>query len=174
MKKPHVTGLIDLLNKPALLKWANRLGLDGQDIDEYKSKIFKHGINKHKEVEDYFMGGILPEDPSRQEMIMSAFDGIDVIGMEESFEAEKYIGRVDIRFTKGGSKYIGDFKSKFKRAYMEHYLQLIAYKMHFGADKICIIDLRDFKIHELDLKDELIYQSIIENLINIYNLKQQL
>jgi hypothetical protein len=71
-------------------------------------------------------------------------------------------------------KYIGDFKRKFKRPYIEHYIQLVCYKMHFNTDRICIIDLEKGIMHDLTKEDLSLYESLIENLVNIYNIKQKL
>ena len=132
------------------------------------------GTKKHSEIEDFLISGVCLEDQYRQERLELLFNQCKIIGIEESFESEKFKGRTDVRFVKNGFNYIGDFKSKFKRPYLEHYLQLICYKIHFGCDKICIIDIRDFQMHELSLENENEYTEIIYNLINIYNLKQKL
>ena len=174
MKKPSVTSICDMLNKPSLITWANKLGLMGESVNGFSEKKMSAGTKKHSEIEDFLINGVCLDDPFRQGKIESFFNDCEIISIEEDFEADLYKGRVDIRFKKNGKNYIGDFKSKFKKPYIEHYLQLICYKMHFGCDSICIIDLRDFSLHELSLENESIYQEIIFNLINIYNLKQRI
>lgn len=174
MKKPSVSSICDILNKPALIGWANKLGLMGESVNRFTAKKMESGTKKHSEIEDFLLYGVCLSEQYRQEKIEELFNGCEIIGIEQSFESDLYKGRVDIRFIKNGISYIGDFKSKFKRPYLEHYLQLICYKMYFGCDKICIIDLRDFQIHELSLDNEKTYKEIIFNLINIYNLKQKL
>lgn len=174
MKKPSVSSICDILNKPALIGWANKLGLMGESVNGFTQKKMELGTKKHSEIEDFLINGVCLEDQYRQDRLELLFNECEIIGIEESFESDLYKGRVDIRFVKDGITYIGDFKSKFKRPYLEHYLQLICYKMHFGCDKICIIDIRDFQIHELSLEKEKVYNSIILNLVSIYNLKQEL
>jgi hypothetical protein len=44
---PSVTTALSELNKPALVKWANRLGLQGIDSDKYKDALADIGILTH-------------------------------------------------------------------------------------------------------------------------------
>jgi hypothetical protein len=166
--KPTVTELLDILNKPALIKWANDLGLKGISLKSYRKDVFSDGNKKHKEIEDYLLHGVLIEDENKRIKIEKSFSDVSLISIEESFENDFFKGRCDIRFIKNGIQYIGDFKRKFKRPYLEHYLQLIAYKIHFNCDKICIIDLNEFMIHELSLLREYEYKKILHHLIEIY------
>lgn len=174
MKKPTVTELTGLLNKPALISWSNKLGLNGQTVKAYQKSVFNDGNKKHEEIENYLIHGVYIEDDEKRNKIDEIFKGVEIISIEESFENDYYKGRCDIRFIKDGITYVGDFKRKFKRAYNEHYIQLFCYKMHFNSEKICIIDLENFEIHELNLYKEELYKELINNLINIYNIKQKL
>ena len=174
MKKPTVTELCDLLNKPQLINWANKIGLEGKSVSAYRSKSFETGNNKHSEIENFLLNGECMSDYDTQLKVQKLFENIEILGIEESFENDYYRGRSDIRFIKEGKTYIGDFKSKFKRPYIEHYIQLFCYKMHFNTDEICIIDLTNYKIHEFDLYKSGLYEELIYNLVKIYNIKQQL
>ena len=171
---PSVTSLLNILNKPALLYWANKQGLNGINIKYAQQDNKSEGQKKHTEIEDFLINGLCVSDELKQQKIESLFKDVNVISVEESFVNEFFKGRVDIRFKKDGLSYIGDFKKKFKKPYLEHYLQLVAYKYHFGCDKICIIDLENYNLHELSLENELKYQDLIFNLINIYNITQSL
>lgn len=174
MKKPSVTELCDLLNKPQLIKWANKIGLQGTEINSYQKSVFKDGNKKHLEIENFLLNGELMQDEELQNKISQIFCNAENIIIEQSFENELYKGRVDVMFNIDGIKYIGDFKRKFKRPYLEHYIQLVAYKMHFMSDKICIIDLEKGIMHDLSKEDYTLYENLIHNLINIYNIKQKL
>jgi len=174
MKKPSVTELCDILNKPALLNWANKLGLQGKSIKSYSKNVLSDGTRRHKEIEDYLLHGVDIDDISLKEKIESIFGSSEIISIEESFENDHYKGRCDIRFIKDGINYVADFKRKFKKPYLEHYIQLIAYKIHFGSEKIAIIDLSEFKMIELSLYNENEVKELIYNLVNIYNLKQKM
>ena len=172
MKTPSVTELCDILNKPALMIWANKIGLEGIKLSSYKKESTKSGIKKHKVIEDYLIHGLEIEDVEIRSNVEGLFNNVEVLSVEESFENEMYRGRCDIRFKKDGYEYVCDFKSKFNKPYLEHYIQLIAYKQHFNTDKIAIIDLRTFTLFELSLQYENEISEIINNLISIHKLKQ--
>ena len=53
MKKPSVTELIKLLDKPALMYWANKQGLAGIDIKTERKKWLNDGTSMHSQVEEY-------------------------------------------------------------------------------------------------------------------------
>src|SRR5258705_13839097 len=49
--KPYVTDLIKLLDKPALLNWANKIGLKGVALKDYRQKALSAGKDWHARVE---------------------------------------------------------------------------------------------------------------------------
>ena len=51
---PSVTTIISLLNKPALVPWANKLGLQGIDVAKYVDKTAEIGTLTHQMILDYF------------------------------------------------------------------------------------------------------------------------
>jgi hypothetical protein len=51
---PSVTTIIGLLNKPALVPWANKLGLEGIDVKKYVDKLAEIGTLAHQVILDYF------------------------------------------------------------------------------------------------------------------------
>lgn len=51
---PSVTTIISLLNKPALVPWANRLGLQGIDVTKFVDKLAEVGTLVHQMILDYF------------------------------------------------------------------------------------------------------------------------
>ena len=69
-----VTKLIDLLNKPFLLKWANGLGLKGLSLDSYMKDKSSSGNNKHKQIEQYFINGIDFDDSYKIEYIKNEYE----------------------------------------------------------------------------------------------------
>ncbi len=88
-----VTKLIDLLNKPALLGWANKIGLQGISLKDYSCKSKNKGIIKHKQVEDYITKGIdFPESYRFDKCI----EGFEVIGCEVDVNNERIAGRIDL------------------------------------------------------------------------------
>lgn len=53
-KVPGVTTVLAILNKPALIKWANNLGLQGIDSTKYRDEMADIGTLAHKMILDYF------------------------------------------------------------------------------------------------------------------------
>jgi hypothetical protein len=175
MKKPSVSELIDILNKPKLMHWANQLGLEGKSLRDVRINNTTSGTNKHSEIVNYIKKGIKMSNIESQNNLDIFLKDCNVIDLEKKFENDLFQGRVDIIFKKQNSIYIGDFKRTYKKPYLEHYIQLMCYKINFKCDKICIIKSDSFEINELSLfNNENLYIDLIHNLINIYNIKQQL
>ena len=53
---PGVTTILGVLNKPALVKWANNLGLQGIDSSAYVDETAKIGTLAHEMVQEYLGG----------------------------------------------------------------------------------------------------------------------
>ena len=53
-KVPGVTTVLGILNKPALVIWANRLGLQGIDSSKYRDEMADIGTLAHQMIVDYF------------------------------------------------------------------------------------------------------------------------
>uniref|UniRef100_A0A6M3JNF6 PD-(D/E)XK nuclease superfamily protein n=2 Tax=viral metagenome TaxID=1070528 RepID=A0A6M3JNF6_9ZZZZ len=53
---PGVTTVLNVLNKPALVKWANNLGLQGIDSSKYRDSMADIGTLAHQMILDYFKG----------------------------------------------------------------------------------------------------------------------
>lgn len=175
MKKPSVSELIDLLNKPKLINWANSLGLEGKRLNDVRNIYTTSGIKKHSEIVNYIRKGIKMENHEVQNNLDLFLKKCNVIDLEKKFENDMFQGRVDIIFEKDNITYIGDFKRSFKNPYLEHYIQLVCYKINFKCEKICIIKSDNFEINELSLYGkEHLYVELINNLVNIYNIKQNL
>ena len=62
MKKPSVTKLLDLLHKPAIVKWANKQGLAGVEINAYSASVKKHGTDLHNQIEKAIKGDVCFDD----------------------------------------------------------------------------------------------------------------
>ena len=172
--KPTVTQLISLLDKPALLKWANKIGLQGISLDEYSEKSKQAGTNIHNQIENYIKDKIPFESNLHQMQFDKFFFDKEIIEIEKQIETDYFIGRLDIIYKDRGKIYLCDFKSNQKRIYFENLLQLSAYKMAINADKIAIISIPDFKIINIELIDFKPYQEILINLSNIYKIKKDI
>lgn len=172
MKKPSVTELTELLDKPALMKWANKLGLNGLSLDAYRLVLRTRGTSYHSKIESFVSSGELSDDEEFNKQMISFFKDKEVLGSEVSIENEHFTGRYDIRFKYKDKIYLGDFKSnKKKRVYLENKLQLSAYSM---ADTgiPCVIFLPSLSIVEVSIND--LHKEFILTLCKLYNLKQQL
>lgn len=171
--KPGVTQLISLLDKPALLKWANKIGLQGIKIDEYRKNATSKGINLHKEIEDFIKIGKPFTDPAIQNDWNIFTLDKEIEYSEKNIETEWYRGRIDIKLIYNGYKFICDFKSQ-TGVYFENKLQLTAYRMADNPDsltKIAVIEIPKFKLNIIDIQDFKPYEDIIKALSIIYDNK---
>lgn len=169
--KPSVTQLLDLLNKPALLKWANKIGLQGIAIDDYRKKAKNTGIDYHKQTENCLKHGEVFEDPLIQYHFEEFMRDKECLACEQSIEHELFKGRLDVRFLVKGVKFTCDFKPKTD-IYLETILQLTAYRMVTGDDNIAVISLPDFTFRPIPVKNFVPYEEIIKALAVIWQAKQ--
>lgn len=173
-KIPTVTQLLQLLDKPALLKWANRIGLDGIPLDEYQSKSKAKGNSYHEQVEQMIKLNKEIEDPILRGNYHKFFDDAEIIESEKNITGEHWRGRFDVKFKRNGMTYLCDFKSNANRVYLENKLQLIAYSEIEKVDAIGIISLPDFKYLPVMIKDRKPYTGILRALSHIYQCKEQI
>jgi len=160
-----VTKLIALLDKPALLKWANKVGLQGIDLSDYQKKSKSDGTSNHNKLERYFKHG---EPFSGVELLEKELAGFKVIGCETEVNNGFICGRVDLILEKNNVLYICDFKSS-KGIYLGTKLQLSAYKHLYQAHKICYINLDTYKLVEINIPTEH-YFTVIKRLYQINEL----
>lgn len=159
-----VTKLINLLNKPSLLKWANKIGLEGIDINKYQAKSKEKGNISHKDLEDYFKNGTMFENYQVLEKELGEFD---FIGCEVDTNNGFILGRIDLimKNKKTNEVWLFDFKSN-KNIYLNTKLQLSAYKHIYKADKIGFINTEELKVVEIDIETNY-YFEIIKRLYQI-------
>jgi hypothetical protein len=172
MNKPTVSQLLDLLNKPALIKWANKIGLEGIKLDQYLKNKRKSGIDYHKLVENFLKDGVLSNDKDFDDKMISFFKDKKVIDVETKIENDYFTGRFDVKLQWENSNFICDFKTSVKGVYFENKLQLAAYS--FQTNYSCaIIKLPDFIIIPVDF-DKALYDEFIITLSNLWQLKQKI
>lgn len=172
--KPSLTTLISLLDKPALLKWANKIGLQGISIDDYRKKSTNDGTKFHNQIERFLSDGIPFDNESDFQKYNNLFRNFNIIDFEKSFECEYFCGRYDIKFSFNNLVYIGDFKSNQQGLYFENKLQLAGYRMATGCDKVTIISIPDFTFIPVKIDDYAPYENILKSLSNIYYQKSKL
>lgn len=170
MKKPTVTELIALLDKPALLKWANKIGLEGVSLEEFRAASKGKGISLHNQIQLFFEKKIPFIDPVVQESFDKFIVNKQIIDLEQNISTEWFVGRYDAKIKVGDKTYICDFKSNHN-IYLEQKLQLSAYKMAYPECDIAIIEIPSFTFKPLEFnfkKCEL----ILKCLHKIWELKQ--
>lgn len=174
MKKPSVTELLNLLDKPALMYWANKKGLEGFRLSDLRKKNTSKGISLHKQIEEYIKNGVPVEDKLLKENIDRFLREVDVLDIEVDIETDKYKGRFDVRYIKNGKVYLGDFKTNQTRIYLENKLQLVAYSSGtmFKHDNYSIINIPTMEIQEVEIIDTKPYNEILNALSVIYNNKK--
>lgn len=173
-KIPTVTKLLKLLDKPALINWANRIGLQGVSLDAHREKSKAKGNNWHDEIEKAIKTGKEIDDPDMRAKFHWFFDGVEFLECEKDVMCDKWKGRLDVKFKKGNTTYLCDFKSNAKGVYLENKLQLVAYSEIEKADKLGVISIPDFKFHSVDIPDRRPYVDILNALSTIYKCKQEI
>ena len=138
---PSVTTILSLLNKPALVKWANNLGLQGIDVTKYVDILADAGSLAHDMILDYFRGIITDTSECSQDVIKKAENAflsflewakqrkLEPVLVEHEMvsETKKYGGKCDWYGYEDGIKTLLDFKTG-SGIYEEHAIQLAAYK----------------------------------------------
>lgn len=170
--KPSVTNLIDMLDKPALMRWANKIGLEGIKLDEYKSKSKENGTTVHEAIENYLKFKLLPDDELLSDRIQKFFSDKEILEVEKTIETEHFIGRFDIKLKWRDIIFICDFKSNGK-VYFETKLQLAAYRMAEPCDHLAVIHIPDFLIRPVDV-DKALYEPFLKNLSELFVLKNRI
>jgi hypothetical protein len=169
MKKPSVTQLIGMLDKPNLLRWANRQGLLGIDIDKERARTKALGSSLHEQIErQEFL------DPLHAHNYSEFMRDKEVIRCEGKIETEWFTGRYDCRMRWRGEEYLIDYKGGGS-LYFETRLQLAAYAMAEPADKYAMVAIPDFYMIEARIGADLErYSAILIALGEIYRAKWEI
>jgi hypothetical protein len=169
--KPSISKLLDLLNKPALMKWANKIGLQGIELDKYRAQMQGDGTSLHKQIENWLKYKTPFENSSFQKRCEDFFSEKEVLSLEEKIENDMFTGRLDIVYKHNGLVYLCDFKTNHTKLWLENKLQLTAYRMSKTCDKVAIIGIPEFNVIEANIEDFKPYEMILKALSDIYNLK---
>lgn len=161
-----VTGLISLLDKPGLLIWANKIGLAGTSLKEYRAKSTQAGTDNHNKVELFFKEG---KRFDGCEVLERNLAGFNVVSVEQEVSNGLICGRVDLILEKNGCKYVIDFKSN-QSIYLTTKIQLSSYLHLSGSAKIGVINFEQLSLTELSI-DTAKYYEILKRL---YQVKQLL
>jgi len=194
---PGATTVLSLLNKPALVKWANNLGLQGIDSTKYVNESAEIGTLVHSMVECYCLKKKCDTTNYTQAQIELAQVGfnkfkewasqheIEPIGNEIQLVSEKHKfgGTLDFLAKVDGIVTLIDFKTG-SGIYKEHFCQTSAYfKMAvengYKPKRIMILNIgrnedEPFQTQEIKGKTITTYFSIFLALLKVYKLKKDL
>lgn len=192
---PGVTTVLGILNKPALVPWANKLGLQGIDSSKYVDKMASIGTLAHQMVHDYFKkvetdtSEYSPDDVSKAENCMISFynwvgeNVVEPMILEEPLVSEIYGfgGTIDCYCRLNGTLTLLDFKTS-KAIWPEMFHQVAAYKQLLLANGYETLQVRILRIgrdetegfEDRSVTKLNLHWDIFENALNIYNLQKQL
>ncbi len=192
---PGATTVTGLLNKPALVVWANRLGLEGIDSSKYVDKAARIGTLIHAMVEAHITNTELDTSDYTQMEIEIAENGyfkyldwekqhkVEPIFNEKGFVSEKhkYGGTLDFYCKLDGKYTLIDFKS-CKAIYDEQFCQVSAYgnllrENKFKVQQVIILRIgRDedegFEEKVILPKAEKLYFKVFKYLLGVYYTKK--
>lgn len=192
---PGATTITGLLNKPHLVRWANKLGLEGIDSSKYTDEAAAVGTLAHALVQAHLQKEKLDMDmfsPIQVELaenaLLSFFEWekrhkIEPIICEIPMVSEKlrFGGTVDCYCMLDGVPTLLDFKTG-KAIYDEYFVQTAAYKellLEAGhpVERVQILRIgRDETegFEERAITDTSKYFKIFQNLLDIYYTKKEL
>jgi len=169
MKKPSMSELLQLLDKPALLKWANKQGLAGINIGVRKRKDTSEGTSIHSKIERFIKHG---EQFEEQENFIKFISDKEILGIEQDIETEYFKGRYDLKIKWNEKIYMVDYKKSAKRVYLENKLQLVGYGLAENCNDYMIVSIPDFTVFPVEIANKEPYIEILKSLSNIYTQKQ--
>lgn len=191
-KVPGSTTICNLLDKPYLVKWANKLGLDGVDSTEYVARTAKKGDNIHQLLEDYVL--------NKHSQLIEAYDtdelaecqmhvdlykewekdhNIQPIWCEQAIvsETHKFGGFIDFYCIIDGKYTIVDFKTS-KTITNEQLMQISSYvhlfkENNLKVDQAMIINVGKnpsdkFITKTLDVEQTNQYFKLFKALLEVY------
>ena len=138
---PSVTTILGVLNKPALVYWANNLGLQGINTKDYVDNLADIGTLAHSMCEEYLTSEKLDKADYTQEQIdiakiclLKFYEWVNINNPTEckceillSSQERQFAGTCDLYCTINGKKVLVDFKT-CKAIYPEMKTQVVAYK----------------------------------------------
>lgn len=156
---PGVTTFLSVLAKPALIPWANKLGLQGIDVSKYVDSLAGAGTCAHYILECYFKN----EKPDLSDFTKNQIElaensvlkfyeweksrKLEVLGSELVLISEKfqYGATIDLYCKLDGKKTLLDFKTA-KAVWPEMTYQISAYKQALIENGYEVEDARILRI----------------------------
>lgn len=194
---PGATKIVKLLDKAFLVKWANKLGKNGIDVDEFVKEAARQGELIHALIEGHFCGfePDLTEFTEQQKQVAfksfekfkewEKYHQVEVIYCECKVvdEVLKYGGIIDIYGKIDGKYSIIDIKTNKSISY-EQFVQASSYapllqSLGYPVEQIVILNVpKDESLPVscecISVESSSIYFDIFKNLLEIYYLKKRL
>lgn len=158
---PGVTTILGVINKPHLVPWANKLGLQGIDSTRYVDATAVVGTLAHEMVQEYLggpawdRGRYAPEEVDLAENALLKFfewekhitGKVETIAIERKLvhEPRRYGGTIDWIGRIEGKTWLIDFKTS-RALYPEHVYQIAAYNQLCWINDIEIQGVRIIRI----------------------------
>ena len=194
-KVPGVTTVTGLLAKPGLVRWANRLGLEGIDAQRYTDESAQAGTLAHALIQARLQetplerGEWSAEQLEAAERSLARFEDwrrahtLRVLQCESSYVSEdkRYGGTVDCYCLLDGRPTLLDFKTG-KAVYEEGFVQLAAYARLLEETGLPVEDCRILRVgrdgaegfEERGLAERERWYALFEHLLGVYWLKKEL
>jgi len=191
---PGVTTILSVLNKPALVKWANNLGLQGIDSSKYVDEKAAIGTLTHQMIADYLQRKETDTSEYSKVQIDQAENAvlsflewekthhIELVLIEEPMVSElyKFGGTIDCLGQMNGSLCLLDFKTS-SGIFPEMMIQVVAYRqllIEHGYKVDQAIILRVGRTPDEGFEDRLINEldrrwQIFEHCLEIYRLQRE-
>jgi hypothetical protein len=194
---PGVTTVLNLLAKPALIPWANRLGLQGIDVSKYVDDKADIGTLGHAMVTDKLTDmATVTTDYSQNQISLAENCALSFWSWEKEHpieevyfcerplvsEAHRFGGTLDIYAKINGKREIIDLKTG-SGIYPEHAWQVATLKVlleehGFAVDGTRIINIprtesESFSEKVVTEKENEIGWKIFTALLSVYNLKKE-
>lgn len=154
---PGVTTFLNVLNKPALIKWANELGLQGINSSSYVDNLAAVGTLAHQMIMVHLKGEELDtSDYTKTQIELAENSLLSYFGWEKTHKVEpilietplvseeyRFGGTPDLLAKIDGVDTLMDFKTG-KAIYPEHFIQVAAYwllilEQSYTVDKAMIL-----------------------------------
>jgi hypothetical protein len=153
-----VTTILGVLNKPALVKWANNLGLQGIDSSKYTDKLASIGPLAHSMVECEWTGEVFDSGAYSPEQISLAENALlSFFAWQEEHNVKPLLvevqlvsglgfgGTIDCYAVVDGVMTLIDLKTG-KGIYPEHFHQLAAYSQLLAENDYAVENVRILRI----------------------------
>lgn len=191
---PGVTTVTGLLAKPSLVRWANKLGLEGIEASRVTEQSARIGTLAHAMIRASLLGEPFeaehaePAELSQAEEAFRCFlrwregHSLRPVLCEHSFVSRelRYGGTPDCYCILDGDPVLLDFKTG-KRVYDEYFVQLAAYAQLLREQGYPVRELRVLRLgraeedcEERSVTEQETWFRLFENLLNIYYLRKDL